>query len=290
MKTRNEKILSMIKFGELMSKHTTFKIGGPVDIWAQPEDMESLSEILNLCRQDNLPVMAIGNGSNLLIKDKGFKACVINMGADNFKGIKIDDNSVTVGAGFNLPKLLNALCEKGLSGLESLAGIPATVGGALAMNASGIGDFVQAVTAVDKNGQIVNLEKKGLIFRYRGSNLEKYIILKAKLKLKNSGTKAIRDKMKGYLSEKIKKQELSKPSAGCVFKNPEGDSAGRLIDASGLKGKNVNGAFVSTKHANFIINMGNARCDDVLKLMDIVRGKVKKDHGISLEPEIKVLG
>ena len=291
--TSNRKILSMMKSAEPMSKHTTFRIGGPADIWAQPEDEGSLAEILALCRQDGIRVVVVGNGSNLLVKDSGIRSCVINLNTSSFKNIKVDDNLVSVGAGLGLQKLLSALCEKGLSGLEPLAGIPATVGGALAMNAGGkacIGDLVEDITAIDDKGRVVDLTKSGPIFRYRGWNLEKYIILRATLRFEKSNAVRIRDTIRQHLSEKIEKQELDKPSAGCVFKNPEGDSAGRLIDASGLKGRKVGGAAVSTKHANFIINAGNAACSDVLKLIDLIRDKVKKDHGIALETEIRVIG
>jgi len=291
----NEKILSMFKFCEPMHKHTTFKIGGPCDIWAEPHDLESLNEILNICRQDGIRVMVVGNGSNLLIKDKGVNACIISLNSVAFKDIKIDDYIVSVGAGCSLSKLLNVLCENGLSGMEFLAGIPASVGGALVMNAGDgrdlqISDVVEEVTVIDLKGQINVLKEKELVFRYRGSNLEKYIVLKASLRLERSNAVHVRDKIRSCMSEKIEKQELDKPSAGCVFKNPAGDSAGRVIDLSGFKGKNVNDAFVSKKHANFIINAGNAKCADVLKLMDLVRDKVKKDHGVELEPEIKILG
>ena len=184
-------------------------------------------------------------------------------------------------------------CNKGLGGLEFLAGIPAAVGGALVMNAGGktsIGDFVEEVTVLDKDGQIRRLGKKEIIFRYRGSNIEKYIVLGAKLKLEKCDKKEISQKIKKILAEKRQRQELDKPSAGCVFKNPPDDSAGKLIDFSGLKGKKVGDAAVSVKHANFIINAGRATCDDVLKLMDMIKDKVKKDHNIELEPEIKILG
>ena len=292
MKTPNEKFLSMMKFCEPMSGHTTFRIGGPVDIWAQPDDLDSLIETLNLCRQDNIRVLVVGNGSNLLVKDSGVKACIINLDRDAFKNIKIEDNIITVGSGFGISSLLNILSDKGLSGIEFLAGIPATVGGALAMNAGGdkwISNCVEEVTVMDLRGGINVLTKNNIAFKYRNSGLEKYIVLSARFKLEKSDKDSIRDNIKKYFYEKLKKQELDKPSAGCVFKNPKGDSAGRLIDASGFKGKNVSGAFISTKHANFIINSGNATCDDVLKLMDVVKDKVKKDHGVELEPEIKVL-
>jgi len=289
----NEKILSMMRFCEPMYKHTTFRIGGPCDIWAVPEDLESLSEILKLCIRDGIPVMAVGNGSNLLVKDQGLKVCLINLDAGSFKDIRIEGDAAEAGAGISLTRMLNILCDNGLGGLEFLSGIPATVGGALAMNAGGgtsIGDSVEQVTVIDRKGQISDLKKNELVFRYRWSNLEKYIILKAKFKLKKSSHSDVRGKMNKYLAEKVQNQELDKPSAGCVFKNPENDSAGRLIDASGLKGKNVGDAAISSKHANFIINTGNARCEDVLELINIVRDKVKKDYNIELEPEIKILG
>jgi len=267
--TDNKKILSMMKFSEPMSAHTTFKIGGPADIWAQPEDEESLAGILALCRQDGIRVIVAGNGSNLLVKDRGIKGCVINLSSDVFKKIKIEGNTVIAGSGLGIPRLLNVLSNNGLSGIEFMAGIPATVGGALAMNAGG------------KN-RILNYVEETSV-------LEKDIILSARIRLELSNKEEIRNRINKYLQEKREKQELDSPSAGCIFKNPEGNSAGKLIDLSGLKGRSVGGAMVSTRHANFIINTGGACCDDVLRLMDIVRDRVKKDHGIALEPEIEVL-
>ncbi len=288
---KNKRILSMIKFCEPMSRHTTFKIGGPVDMWAQPADLESLNEIINLCKQDGVPITIIGNGSNLLVKDEGIKGCVINFDADNFKTVKIEDTYVNAGAGLILARLLNILSNEGLTGLEFLAGIPASLGGALAMNAGSpknqIGSFIEEVTVMNNKGNILKLNKKEIIFRYRGSDLDKYIVLNTKLKLEKSSKDEVSDKIRKCVTEKMEKQELDKPSAGCIFKNPHGDSAGRLIDASGLKGTNVGDASVSAKHANFIINNGNATCKDVLTLIDIIQKKVKKDHNILLESEIK---
>jgi len=292
MKKNSNNILSMMKFCEPMARHTTFRIGGPVDIWAQPQDNQSLNEIIDLCRQDGIPFYVVGNGSNLLVKDQGIKGCVINFNTDSFKTIKTEDVYVTVGAGCELARLLNVLSENGLCGLEFLAGIPATVGGALAMNAgwtkAQIGDFVEEVTVMDNKGCLLTLQKKEIIFAYRNCSLDKYIILSAKLKLEKSSKNEVSDRIKKYITEKRIKQELDKPSAGCIFKNPTGDSAGRLIDVSGLKGAAVGGAMVSNKHANFIINNGNATCKDVLNLIEVVRDKVKKDHGIHLEEEIKI--
>lgn len=303
MKIRNKKLLSMMKFCEPMAMHTTFKIGGPADIWAQPSDMGSLAEIVNLCKQDGIPTFVVGNGSNLLVSDKGIAGCVLNLNREGFGDIGIDGVTVKAGAGLPVTRLLAGLCDNELSGLEFLAGIPATVGGALVTNAGGrwqaangkrrmanIGDFVEQVTVLDRAGQVKDLDKKQLIFRYRGSNLEKYIVLKARLKLQRGDKKIILRLTKEYLAQKRQRQELDKPSAGCIFKNPPGDSAGRVIELSGLKGKRIGGAMVSERHANFIINAGRASCGDVLSLMDAIRKKVKIDHGILLEPEIRVLG
>lgn len=315
MMIEKKALLSMMKFSEPMARHTTFRIGGPADIWAEPADLICLKEIMDLCKEEGLPVFIVGNGSNLLVKDSGVKGCVLNLNADAFKGIGIAGSLAKAGAGLKLAMFLNALCKEGLSGLEFLAGIPATVGGALTMNAGGvygrvkkqIGEFAEEVTVMDKNGQVFNLGKDEIIFRYRGSNLEKYIVLGAKFKLKKIGKKEVSGRLKGYLAEKIARQELNSPSAGCIFKNPPADSsgrpayaasldklglasAGRLIDLSGLKGKRVGDAMVSTKHANFIINAGRASCSDVLALIDIIKKKVKKDHGVLLETEIRILG
>jgi len=302
MKQKKDELLSTVKFAELMSGHTTFQIGGPADLWVVPRDLDELKDIIKLCRENSTPVYVIGNGSNLLIKDKGIRGCVLTLSEDSFKRIEIKDDLVTVGAGFKIGKLLGVLFQNGLGGLEFLAGIPATIGGALVMNAgwretgpdtqnkTQIGDFLEEITVLDENGQMLNLAKKDIMFRYRGWNLRDYIVLEAKLKLVKSDKNEISEKIKNNLILKRKKQELAKPSAGCIFKNPEHDSAGRLIDVSGLKGRHVGGAMVSTKHANFIINIGKAKCEDVLRLMDIVCEKVKKDHGVFLDPEVKILG
>jgi UDP-N-acetylmuramate dehydrogenase len=287
-----------MKFCEPMAGHTTFGIGGPVDIWAQPADFDSLREILFLCRQDGIRLFTVGNGSNILVKDKGLTGCVLNLNSQHFKGVDIDGTTVTAGAGIELPRLLTLLGKEGLSGLEFLVGIPATLGGAIAMNAgwaakgcekSEIGDFVHQVTVMDDKGRVSVLGKDKIGFRYRSSNLEGYIILGARLRLSKADKKLISEKTMGYLEHKRSAQELDAPSAGCIFKNPDNDSAGRLIDVSGLKGKRIGGAVVSAKHANFIINAGNATCDDVLSLMDIIRRKVKEDHKVELQTEVKIL-
>ncbi len=303
-------ILSELRFCEPMSRHTTFKIGGPVDIWAQPQDLASLGQILGLCQEEHIKVFAVGNGSNLLIGDEAIKACFINLNAENFKQLDIRGDTVTAGSGLAVPALLNALAGQGLSGMEFLAGVPASVGGALVSNAGGsyscrpsgaysggpsgarkeIADLVVEAAVMNKNGEIFTLSKKDIIFRYRGCSLEKFIVLKVKMRLARSAKGKVLGGIKGYLKQKSINQELGLPSAGCIFKNPQGDSAGRLIDASGLKGARVGDAVVSHKHANFIINTGRAACRDVLALMGIIRKKVKKDHGVLLESEIKILG
>jgi UDP-N-acetylmuramate dehydrogenase len=292
-------MLSMMKFSEPMSKYTTFKIGGPADIWAQPEDLESLDNIMNFCRQDGIGVFIAGNGSNLLVKDAGIRGCVLNLNAEYFKDIKIEDATVTAGAGLGVSRLLNILYNRSIGGLEFLVGIPASIGGALAMNAgwqakgqkkTQIGEFIEEAMVMNEKGKVFDLPGSEIVFRYRGSTLDKYIILRAKLRLERMDKEKISKKTMEFLVDKKAKQVLDKPSAGCIFKNPPGDSAGRLIDISGLKDTRVGDALVSTRHANFIINAGKARCSDVLKLMDIIQKKVKKDHGILLEPEIKILG
>ena len=292
-------ILSMMKFCEPMASHTTFKIGGEADIWAQPADLDAAIQIMNLCKNDGIKIFVVGNGSNLLVKDAGIRGCVLNLDTEYFRGVKIADTAVTAGAGLGLSRLLNILYNKSLSGLEFLAGIPASVGGALAMNAgwqakgqekTQLAEFVEEVTVMDDKGKVLDLPRNEIVFRYRGWNLEKYIIIKAKLRLNKIDKGEILKKTKDFLNSKRVNQEFDKPSAGCIFKNPSGDSAGRLIDISGLKGARVGDAVVSNKHANFIINVDKAKCSDVLKLMDIIQKKVKKDHGVLLEPEIRILG
>ena len=307
-----------IRLAELLKNHTTFKIGGPAKFFIEPQDPNDLRLLLSLVKRYNLSLFVIGRGSNLLISDKGINGVVLRLNAPYFKKLSYRDNYLNAGSGVLLSRVVLFAQDHGLSGAEFLAGIPGTVGGALAMNAGiarkvknprlsgrqkksppkadpptaekikNIGDLVETVTVLDYNGKIKTLHKKDIEFGYRRSSLSKYIILGTSIRLAKENKKKINERIKKYINYRKSTQDLSKPSAGCIFRNPTGHSAGRLIDLCGLKGKRVGDAGVSLKHANFILNLENAASRDVIKLMDFIRKKVNNKFNINLTPEIKI--
>lgn len=278
----------------LLKKHTSFRIGGLADYFCAPKNREELCEALNFAKEKKLPVAILGAGSNLLIRDQGFKGLVIKIaGALNW--IKIKDNKIHVGAGVFLPRLVRNLASKGLSGLEFLAGIPGSVGGALVMNAGAwgkeIGKYVDQVVVLDSLGREKVLSRKQVGFSYRQSKLqaEKLIVVEVVFKLRRGKKRDIQKKINEYLSKRKTFQPLGSPNCGSVFKNPKGDYAGRLIEAAGCKGLRMGDAQVSSKHANFIVNLGDARAQDVIKLITIVQQSVKNKSKVNLEPEIRIM-
>jgi UDP-N-acetylmuramate dehydrogenase len=279
-----------VKLNEPMKAYTTFKIGGPARYFIEPFDAEALKLLLKTLKRYNIPFLVMGAGSNILANDKGVAAAVLRLNAASFKKISIRNHCIDAGAAAMLGRIIACAQKHGLSGLEFLAGIPGTVGGALAMNAGvpgdSIGDTVEEVRVMDYCGRVKTIKKKDITFGYRKSSLAKYIILSARLKLSAGNKNEIRNKISRNLRHRWSVHDLSRPSAGCAFKNPDGISAGRLMDLCGLKGKRIGRACISHKHANFILNMGNANSSDVLRLMNLARDQVKKKFKISLEPEI----
>ncbi len=277
---------------EPLERHTSFKIGGPARFFISPADMDDLRSLIISAKTHKIPVFIIGAGSNILAADKGVKGIALKLHLPFFKKLSQRNNYLEAGSGATLKELMQAALERSLSGLEFLAGIPGTVGGALAMNAGAwgrdIGRLVEKVSVMDYNGRIKVLKKKDIKFWYRRSNLAKYIILGAYIKLVKGDKRQISDNIKRYLINRRNTQGACLPNAGCVFKNPPGESAGRLIDLSGLKGKRIGGAIVSERHANFILNRGNARASDVLRLMSLIKKRVRDRFKIALEPEIKI--
>jgi len=280
--------------GEPLSKHTTFKIGGRAKFFIEPRDAASLKTTLVLLKKYKIPFFVIGGGSNILVSDEGVDAAVLHLGAPYFKKMSFRGNCLEIGAGIFLKDAVRASRDYGLSGLEFLIGIPGTLGGALIMNAgvaksrTAIGDLVESVTVMDRNGKALVLNKRDIKFEYRNSSLKKYIILNACLKLFPKDKDKINDTIKEYISYRRYTQDLSWPSAGCIFKNPNGYSAGKLIEMCGLKGARVGDAYVSEKHANFILNKGKAKARDVLKLIAIIKKVVKNKFNITLIPEVKI--
>jgi len=281
-----------VKLNEPLRTHTTFGIGGSAKFFIEPRNEEDLKSLLNILKRYNISFLVMGAGSNILVCDKGVGGVVLRLSSPYFKKIKIRDNHIEAGAGASLGSVINQAKEHGLSGLEFLVAIPGTMGGALTMNAGAwdrnIGDLVETVRIMDYNGNIVTLNKNDIKFGYRASSLTRYIILSSCIKLIKRKKSTVKNRIKKYLDLKRSRQDLSVGSAGCIFKNPKGHSAGRLIDLCGLKGKRIGGAFISEKHANFIINRGNAKSRDILKLVALVKKRVKHKFNIILEPEIKI--
>lgn len=279
---------------EPMKKHTTFRVGGPADVLIQPEKDE-LSKILKLCRQQREPYCVIGNGSNLLVGDKGIRGLVIEM-VSKKEEIVITGETLRVGAGVMLSKTANAAAEAGLTGMEFAGGIPGTLGGAVVMNAGAYGgemkDILVSVTVMDENGETREIKAQDLELGYRKSNILKnhYVVIEAVLRLAKGEKAAIREKMNTLKEQRREKQPLEYPSAGSTFKRPEGYFAGKLIMDAGLKGYQVGGAKVSEKHCGFVINCGDAKASDIRRLMQEVSEEVEKQFGVTLEPEVKMIG
>ena len=292
---------------EPLAAHCTFKIGGPADVFAQPETEEQLCRTIALCREYGVKYYLLGNGSNILFEDAGYHGVVIDTTALKM-GIGILENvyhpgaapgevydAVAAGAGLKLSALCAAALENGLTGLEFAYGIPGTVGGAVYMNAGAYGgemkDVLDQVTYLTQDGQIVTEEAAKLDLAYRHSIFEENggCILSAQFHLKRGDPEAIRARMNELMAKRVEKQPLDKPSAGSTFKRPAGAFAAALIDQCGLRGYRHGGAAVSEKHCGFVVNMGGATCADVLALCDEVRAIVKEKTGYELEKEIRVV-
>ncbi len=278
-----------------MSAYTTFKIGGNASLMITPDNDSALSEIIKACRKNNITPFILGNGSNMLISDKGLETVVINMCRHNAEITYLGDGYIECDAGVNLSKVCNFALEKELSGLEFAFGIPGSAGGAAYMNAGAYGgemkDVLVSCTHIDKNGDFGKLSGEELCLSYRTSAYEHngFIITKLLLKLTPGNYDDIKAKMQDLLQRRKDKQPLEYPSAGSAFKRPEGYFAAALIDECGLKGASVGGAQVSEKHAGFIINKGNATAADVLGLIKHVQDVVYKEKGVVIEPEIRLI-
>lgn len=279
---------------EPMKKHTTFRVGGPADVLVQPDET-ALAAILALCRQYHVSYSFIGNGSNLLVGDKGIRGVVIEM-TDPMGNIEVDGTKITAQAGAMLSKIANTAASNGLGGMEFAAGIPGSVGGAVVMNAGAYGgemkDIIEKVYDLDENGAQLELDRDALDLGYRHSCIpeKKYIVTKVVLELVPRNEAEIRSEMKELNEKRAEKQPLQYPSAGSTFKRPEGYFAGKLIMDAGLRGYQVGGAQVSEKHCGFVINKGDATAADICQLMQDVADKVQAQFGVVLEPEVKMIG
>ena len=279
---------------EPMKKHTTFRVGGPADVLVQPDET-ALVAILALCRQYHVSYSFIGNGSNLLVGDKGIRGVVIEM-TDPMGNIEVDGTKITAQAGAMLSKIANTAASNGLGGMEFAAGIPGSMGGAVTMNAGAydgeMKDVIRQVTVLTPECEQKVLSREELDLSYRHSCIPKnhFLVLEAELSLTPAPEQEIRAKMAELREKRVEKQPLEYPSAGSTFKRPEGYFAGKLIMDAGLRGYAVGDAQVSEKHCGFVINRGNATAAEILQLMKDVQERVKKQSGVTLEPEVKMIG
>ena len=295
--TRLEQILTKdrIRQNEPMKNHTTFRVGGPADIFLTPS-AEELPAVLSVCREEQMPVTVIGNGSNLLVGDQGIRGVVICIGF-GMRGIRVDGEKIFLEAGVTLAAAAQQAAKAGLTGLEFASGIPGTFGGAVVMNAGAYGgemkDVIVSVRVISEDGEILTLSKEELDLSYRHSVIPErgYLVIDGELLLtREKDPDQITERMEELKKKRIEKQPLEYPSAGSTFKRPEGYFAGKLIMDAGLRGFSVGGAAVSEKHCGFVINTGDATAEDVTELIRQVAERVKAQSGVTLEPEVKKVG
>lgn len=280
---------------EPMQKHTTFRIGGPADCFVQIENKEQLIRLQRYLKQLGMPFFMLGNGSNLLVSDKGYQGIVLQIGQKMSK-IEVDGNVITAQAGAAMSQVARAALEHGLTGLEFTSGIPGTIGGGVVMNAGAydgeLSGVVTQVNVVNSEGECMELENDSMEFGYRTSIIRNnsFTVTEVILKLEEGDREQIRAKMEDLAARRREKQPLEYPSAGSTFKRPRGNFAGKLIMDAGLRGFQIGGAKVSEKHCGFIVNTGNATAEDVRDVISEVRKQVKERFHVDLEPEILFLG
>lgn len=281
-----------ISLNEPLANFTTFRIGGEADYYVEPSSADDALNIVRYLNKQGVPFYVMGNGSNVLISDEGIRGVVINLEA-SFNYTKHDNGVITAGAGVKVAKFVDFCIQNGYAGVEMLAGIPATVGGALVMNAGAYSGetstYVTEVTAI-VGDELKVLSKEECRFRYRNSNLKGTVILEAKFALPLGDKEEIVKRRKALLLHRNDSQPVEVPNAGCMFKNPGDNKAAILIQECGLKGASFGGAMVSHKHANFIVNTGGATANDVIELVKIIRKTVKEKTSIELEMEVKLVG
>lgn len=280
---------------EPMSKHTTFRVGGPADYFVMPKNTEEVQKVVALCQRNAMPYYVLGNGSNLLVSDTGYRGVIVQIYKE-MNQIQVEGTTIRVQAGALLSKIGSAALEAGLTGFEFASGIPGTVGGAVVMNAGAYGgetkDILKSATVLTPDGAVLTLYNEALELGYRTSVIAKkdYVVLEAEYELQTGDRETIRARMDELKVQRVTKQPLEFPSAGSTFKRPEGYFAGKLIQDAGLRGFTVGGAQVSEKHCGFVINKGNATAADIRALIQQVSDRVMQEFGVRLEPEVKMLG
>lgn len=283
-----------IVIDEPMKNHTSFKVGGPADILVTPETFEEVVNIIKLCNERKVPYYIVGKGSNLIVRDGGFRGVIIKL--TRLDKITVNGDMIIVQSGADLCRVSEIALEKSLAGFEFACGIPGTVGGAVTMNAGAyngeISQVIHSALVVDKNGELLSLNKEQLELGYRLSAVQKhgYTVLEVTFKLANGNYAKIKDRIEDLTKKREDKQPLEFPSAGSTFKRPEGHYTGQLIEECALKGYSIGGAQVSQKHAGFIINKGEASATDILSLIGHVQKTVKDRFDVELQPEVRIIG
>ncbi|MCR4589340.1 MAG: UDP-N-acetylmuramate dehydrogenase [Lachnospiraceae bacterium] len=284
-----------ILINEPMNVHTTFRTGGAADLFLLPENKDELSRLIKLLKEGGKDYLIIGNGSNLLVSDRGFRGAVIQI-TDRFSKIKVNDTELYAGAGTLLSRIADTAMKNSLTGFEFASGIPGTAGGAMVMNAGAYGgemkDVVKEVEVLDKEGEFITLSNSDMDFSYRRSAVREkgYTVISVTFTLQKGDRESISRTMEELSAKRREKQPLEFPSAGSTFKRPEGNFAGKLIMEAGLRGFTIGGASVSEKHCGFVVNKGGATSDDIYKVINEVQQRVQASSGIRLEPEVLMIG
>mgnify|MGYP000044181959 CR=1 FL=1 len=275
-----------------LARYTWYKIGGPARYFIRPRSIEQLQAAARRCVENDIPIYVLGLGANLLVRDEGVNGAVFRLSDEFWRRIRFEKNTLVAGAGVDMQKLILRATRQSLGGLEVLAGIPGTIGGGVRMNAGGkfgdIGSLVTRVTVMDVSGMVFERTRDDLVFDYRKTNITAKFILDATLELEEDDPQRIAMRLRDIWTMKRNSQPLNTRSAGCIFKNPRGMSAGALIDQTGLKGTRVGLAEVSEKHANFVIARPGCTAADVLALIDLIRQRVQEKHGVWLEQEVEI--
>jgi len=287
-----DKFADITRRDELLAPYTWLKLGGPAQYFLEPRSLEELCEVVKCCQENEIPLHVLGDGSNVLIRDEGVSGAVIRLNAGDFAEVTVEGTQVKAGAGAALSHVISRAVAAGLTGLEDLAGIPGTIGGAIVGNAGGrsgeLGSKVVSIDVVTHRGEVETIPADLIGFQYRGSHIDAPVVLSATLQLEQGDPTEITRRLRKTWIMKKSSQPLSSQSAGCIFKNPRGLSAGALIEQAGLKGTRIGDCEVSDVHANFIITHENTTSDDILRLIDLVRSKVEDENGVELELEVKV--
>jgi len=282
----------IVRRDEPLAMHTWFQLGGPAEYFAEPCDPDQLIALVRRCGQEEVPVRLLGGGSNILVRDEGVPGMVVRLAAPAFGSIRVEGQSVIAGGGATLWHVITTAVHQGLAGLETLIGIPGTLGGALHGNAGtrggDIGQWTSQATVISQTGELLQCGRDDLVFEYHRSSLDELVILEAEFQLEEDDSRELARRMQKHWIVKKAAQPMGHQCAGCVFRNPRGASAGELIDEAGLKGTRIGGAVVSDRHANFIVAEPECTSQDVLRLIDLIRSQVHERLDVELERELEI--